>query len=47
MKLRNVVTRRVIKMIEDEMKRDSEKYDKWFSDFSPFIKEGVMSDSEN
>jgi len=47
MKLRNVVTRRVLKMIEDEMKRDTEKYDKWFADFSPFFKEGVMSDTEN
>lgn len=47
MKLKNVVTRRVIKMIEDEMKRDAEKYDKWFSEFSAFLKEGVMSDTEN
>ena len=30
MKLKNVVTRRVLKMFEDEMKRDASKYDKWF-----------------
>lgn len=29
-KLRNVVTRRVIKMLEDEMKRDTASYDTWF-----------------
>ena len=29
-KLRNVVTRRVIKMLEDEMKRDTLAYDLWF-----------------
>jgi HSP90 family molecular chaperone len=32
-KLRNVVTRRVLKFIEDEMKRDPVAYDKWFNDF--------------
>ena len=47
LKLRNVVTRRILKMLEDEMKRDSAKYDKWFADFSSFLKEGLMSDSEN
>jgi len=26
-KLSNVVTRRILKMLEDEMKRDSQKYD--------------------
>lgn len=47
MKLRNVVTRRVLKILEDEIKRDAVKYDKWFSEFSMFLKEGLMMDSEN
>ena len=47
MKLRSVVTRRVIKMLEDELRRDPEGYDKWFSEFHHFIKEGMMQDSEN
>ena len=46
-KLRNVITRRILKFIEDEMKRDPETYDKWFTDFQQFLKEGVMSDNEN
>jgi len=46
-KLRNVVTRRILKFLEDEMKRDSVAYSKWFDDFNIFLKEGVMSDSEN
>ena len=29
-KLRNVLTRRVIKMIDDEAKRDGYKYKRWF-----------------
>eukprot|EP00347_Sterkiella_histriomuscorum_P018267 403346162 len=47
MKLRSVVTRRVLKMIEDEMRKDPERYDKWYTDFSHFLKEGLMMDSEN
>jgi TNF receptor-associated protein 1 len=46
-KLRNVLTRRVIKMIDDEAKRDAEKYKKWFADFGQFIKEGIAVDTEN
>jgi HSP90 family molecular chaperone len=29
------------------MKRDPELYSKWFDEFNIFLKEGVMSDSEN
>jgi HSP90 family molecular chaperone len=46
-KLRNVVTRRILKFIEDEMKRDANQYDKWFEEFQIFLKEGVLSDNEN
>lgn len=46
-KLRNVVTRRILKFLEDEMKRDKDNYSLWFNEFQIFLKEGVMSDSEN
>jgi len=46
-KLRNVVTRRVLKLLEDEMKRDPAKYDQWFEQFNSFLKEGLMMDQEN
>jgi TNF receptor-associated protein 1 len=46
-KLRNVVTRRVLKMLEDEIKRDGERYDQWYDQFNHFLKEGLMMDSEN
>jgi HSP90 family molecular chaperone len=42
-----VVTRRVLKFIEDEMKRDPVAYDKWYQQFQIFLKEGVLSDHEN
>ena len=32
-KLRNVITRRILKMIEDESKKDAEKYNRWFNEF--------------
>jgi HSP90 family molecular chaperone len=46
-KLRNVITRRVLKMLEDESKRDADKYNKWFGEFQNFIKEGLTVDPEN
>ena len=46
-KLRNVITRRVIKMIDDEAKRDPEAYKKWYNDFGQFLKEGIAVDSDN
>jgi HSP90 family molecular chaperone len=46
-KLRNVVTRRVLKMLEDELRRDPMRYDQWYDQFNQFLKEGLMMDSEN
>ena len=46
-KLRSVITRRVIKMLEDESKADPEKYNKWYDTFQNFLKEGTQSDPEN
>ena len=46
-KLRNVLTRRVIKLIDDEAKRDPVKYKKWYETFSQFVKEGIAVDTEN
>lgn len=42
-----MLTRRIIKLIDDEAKRDPEKYKKWYADFQNFIKEGIAIDSEN
>ena len=46
-KLRNVITRRVIKMIDDEAKRDPESFKKWYDTFSNFLKEGIATDNDN
>ncbi len=43
-KLRNVLTRRVLKMLEDESKKDKDRYNKWFADFQNYLKEGLNMD---
>jgi TNF receptor-associated protein 1 len=40
-----VLTRRVIKTLEEESKKDPEKYGEWFKEFGQFIKEGCCSDA--
>jgi HSP90 family molecular chaperone len=46
-KLKNVLTRRILKHFEDEMRIDEEKYNNWFNEYGQNIKEGVASDPEN
>jgi molecular chaperone HtpG len=46
-KLRKVVTKRVIKFLAEEAKRDSDKYLTFWKTFGLFIKEGVTSDFEH
>ena len=38
-KLRNVLSTRIIKFLEKQMKRDAEKYDEWYKEFGNFIRE--------
>nr|WP_320011217.1 molecular chaperone HtpG [uncultured Desulfobulbus sp.] len=46
-KLRKVVTKRVIKFLAEEAKRDGDKYLTFWKTFGLFIKEGVTSDFEH
>lgn len=46
-KLRNLITRRALKMLEDESKRDPAKYQQWYGQFGNFLKEGSQIDPEN
>lgn len=46
-KLKNALTRRVLKLLEDESKKNPERYSKWYTDFNSFLKEGLSQDSEN
>jgi len=46
-KLKQVMTRRVIKLLLDNMKKDEQTYTSWFNEFNMFIKEGMASDKDN
>jgi len=46
-KLKNVITWRLIKALEDELKLDEEKYNNWYAEFSNYLKEGINIDPEN
>lgn len=41
-KLRNFLTKRVIKLIRDEAEKNPEEYVKWFKTFAIFVKEGSL-----
>lgn len=46
-KIGQVITGRFIKLLEEESKNDQEKYNKFYQNFSIFIKEGVAADFKN
>eukprot|EP01113_Clastostelium_recurvatum_P030613 TRINITY_DN3734_c0_g1_i4.p1 TRINITY_DN3734_c0_g1~~TRINITY_DN3734_c0_g1_i4.p1 ORF type:complete len:751 (-),score=276.46 TRINITY_DN3734_c0_g1_i4:53-2266(-) len=43
-KLSTVLTKRILKYLDDEAKRDKKKYEQWFQDFGTFLKEGACTD---
>ena len=43
-KLKNLLTKRVTRTLEEMGKNDPEKYRKFWDEFSPFIKEGIATD---
>ena len=42
-----MITRKVIKVLEEEAKKDEESYLNWYKDFQFFLKEALASDQEN
>lgn len=46
-KLKTVITKRILKKLEEEMKNNSEEYDSWYEDFKSFLKEGILSQQES
>ncbi|MDR2512207.1 MAG: molecular chaperone HtpG [Puniceicoccales bacterium] len=46
-KLNRVLTKRVIKHLDDLAKRDVESYEKFWNEFSLYIKEGIVTDHAN
>ncbi len=46
-KLRNVLTGRICKWLDEESRKDPEKYNAFWKDFGLFLKEGACTDSNN
>ena len=43
-RIRSVLTRRFLRFLDSEAKRDAEKYSKFFKEFGLYIKEGICTD---
>ena len=46
-KINNVLTKRIIKYLNESMKSDTNKYMVWYNEFAMFLKEGVCTDYTN
>lgn len=45
-KLRDVLQQRLIKFFVDQSKKDAEKYAKFFEDYGLFMREGIVTTTE-
>ncbi|KXS20478.1 heat shock protein Hsp90 [Gonapodya prolifera JEL478] len=46
-RLRNVLSSRIVKFLDEQSRKDPEAYNTFYKDFALFIKEGVATDSAN
>ena len=46
-KLRSILTKRVLKLIDENARRDETAYLQWYNNFHLFLKEGLATDQEN
>ncbi|KAJ2160319.1 hypothetical protein GGF46_002365 [Coemansia sp. RSA 552] len=47
MRLKSIITSRIIKWLQEEARRDPAKYATFFKEFGTFVKEGVCQDTNN
>ncbi|KAJ2019800.1 hypothetical protein GGI14_001350 [Coemansia sp. S680] len=47
LRLKSIITSRIIKWLQEEAKRDAGKYDEFYKTFGTFIKEGTCQDAAN
>jgi HSP90 family molecular chaperone len=43
-KIKGILVKKIVKFLDDESKKDNDKYMDWYSEFGNFIKEGVIND---
>ncbi|XP_004364211.2 heat shock protein [Capsaspora owczarzaki ATCC 30864] len=46
-KLKSVLTTRILRFLQEQVKKDATKYDAFFNDFGNFLREGVCTDPQN
>lgn len=46
-RLRSLLTKRVLRLLDEEARKDPAGYLKWYNDFQIFLKEGLASDPEH
>ncbi|KAG6613493.1 heat shock protein 75 kDa, mitochondrial precursor [Phytophthora cinnamomi] len=46
-KIRDVLTRRIIRFLERQSTKEPEKFEKFFTEFGQFVKEGICTDFQN
>lgn len=47
LKIKDVLTRRIIRFLEQQSTKEPEKFEKFFQEFGQFIKEGICTDFQN
>ena len=47
LKIRDVLTRRIIRFLTQQSTKETEKYERFFKEFGQFIKEGIIADFQN
>lgn len=46
-KLKRILTKKVLNLLETENKKDPKKFTEWSKKFVIYLKEGIYSDEEN
>jgi TNF receptor-associated protein 1 len=45
-KLKNIISKRVLKMLAEESEKDEASYIEWYNEFQFFLKEGLASEND-
>lgn len=46
-KLKTVITNRLLRFLNDQVRKNPESYEKFFKDYGMFLKEGIVSNTEH
>lgn len=46
-RLKVLITKRILKKLEEETNKDPESYNSWYEEFQQYLREGIMTDQDN